>query len=81
MELKFPDYKNSWNDLDYEFQIHSLKYDNEFWQKRLKAEVKEFLDADNVEDAQKELCDIINMCCMIHEKCIHTPDPYWRYGQ
>jgi len=80
MSLKFPEYKNSWVDMDYEFQMHTIKIDNEFWQKRLKGEVKEFLKADNVEDARKELADIINVCAMIYEKCTFTPDRYGRYG-
>jgi len=80
MSLKFPQYKNSWKDTIYEFQMHELKLDNEFWQKRLKQEVKEFLEADRVEDARKELADIINVCAMIYEKCTFTPDRYWRYS-
>lgn len=80
MSLKFLEYGNSWEEMDYEFQQHSLKLDNEFWDKRLKREVKEFLKADNVADARKELADIINICSMIYEKCTFTPDRYGRYG-
>jgi len=80
MSLKFPEYKNSWKEKDYEFQIQSLQLDNEFWQKRLKEEVKEFLEAKTVEQARKELADIINVCAMIYEKCVWHPDPNWRYG-
>ena len=80
MSLKFPNYKNSWTEMEYEFQQHELKINNEFWQKRLQGEVKEFLKATTVEEAQKELCDMINVCAMIHDVCIHTPDKFWRYG-
>jgi len=80
MTLNFPKYKNSWNDMNYEFQQHMYAPDNEFWQKRLKDEVKEFFKTDNVTDARKELCDIINVCSMIYNKCTFTPDRYWRYG-
>ena len=80
MSLKFPEYGNSWEETIYEFQQHAIKLDNEFWDKRLKQEVKEFLKAKNVADARKELADIINISSMIYEKCIFTPDRYWRYG-
>lgn len=80
MSLNFPKYKNSWTDCDYEFQQHQLKLYNEFWNKRLLGEVDEFLQSTNVEDARKELADIISVCSMIYEKCIYTPDRHWRYG-
>lgn len=78
MTLNFPKYKNSWDEKDYEFNKQTFQLDNEFWQKRLKGEVKEFLKTDNVEDARKELADIINICAMIYNKCTFTPDRYGR---
>lgn len=81
MSLKFPQYKNSWLYTEYEFGMQSLGFiDRKFWQKRLKVEVKEFLEAETAEQAKKELCDIINVCSMIYEKTKTYFDPYWRYG-
>lgn len=76
MALNFPEYKNSWDEKDYEFNQQIFQLDNEFWQKRLKGEVKEFLKTNNIEDARKELCDIINICSMIYNKCTFTPSYY-----
>ena len=79
MKIKFPDYGNSWDDREFTFG-YSPEVDNEFWKKRLKTELKEFLKSNDVDDAKKELIDIINIACMIYEKSIYYRDPNWRYG-
>jgi len=80
MSLKFPEYKNSWKSIDYDFGFFSGMSDNRFWNKRLQDEVQEFLSSTRREDAMKELVDIINVCAMIYEQCTYTQDPNWRYG-
>lgn len=80
MSLKFPEYKNSWKDVDYDLGFFEGFNDNRFWQKRLQDEVNEFLKAKTTEDTRKELADIINVCCMIYEQVTYTRDPNWRYG-
>jgi len=80
ISLKFPKYGNSWIGKDYEFGTQALQMDNRFWQKRLQTEVDEFMKADSPENVEKELCDIINVCCMIYENTKWYRDPYWRYG-
>ena len=79
MQEKFPEYKNSWQELDYEFG-YAFQMDNKFWIKRLKGEVKEFLKAETAEEARKELLDIINVCAMIHDQCKQLRDSNWRYS-
>jgi len=80
MSLKFPQYGNSWKYTDYDLGYWHEFSDFRFWQKRLKGEVKEFEGAKTVEQARKELVDIINVCCMIYDQCCYTGDPNWRYG-
>lgn len=71
---KFPDYKNSWTTLDYDLGTGKGDVDYRFWQKRLKDEFEEFLNAKTISEARKELEDIINICAMIHEQCVYKVD-------
>ena len=80
MSLKFPQYKNSWVGKKFTYGTQALPDANEFWKERLMGEVEEFLKANTAEQARKELCDIINVCSMIHENCEQVYDKFWRYG-
>lgn len=56
LDIKFPDYKNSW-----------LQCDKEYWIKRIGNEVDEYVKSMTLPSDKRKLLNIINMCAMAWE--------------
>jgi hypothetical protein len=62
MLKKFPEYKNSWENIKY---IDSSIEGVNFWNERLDGEYQELLEAKSDAEKYKELIDMINICSMM----------------
>ena len=66
LEIKFPDYGNSW-----------MKEDKEYWMQRISNEMYEYRNSMSKTSEKRKLLNIINMCAMAWENLDREPKSFF----